>query len=388
MIETLLPNDLQTKNDYCKNDEVFIPYEVEQARSMPEFQRFILNHYLLTAYAKSYFDNEGHEKTMESAREIDETAEPLNSKTYGKLKRSIYRGYRSARKINRQSIKQRQRQEKILNKPKISLSIFDITTVFGVLSVLFFISGYLYNRAFFGFFGIEVSKFFTINDYLSTSIDEIYYLIISIVIGIIFNYFWWSPEYRESRLKMSKKRLLFEDFPFLLTIFLISFVAILSLVFDFPGKYIIRGFTLFILFQIFMVRFSYIFEKFSFSPMIFLVISFFFIFIIFGALHNGQMIKSYTVNVPNKYTIKLESSLKMNLKELYFLGTNSKYSFFYNHKTQKSVIIPNKFVKNISISQEVEKGFMKTLKILIEFHRDGIKALLKITRSHLSIIFF
>ncbi len=377
VVGTLLPDDFSTTSVSSEYDQIFVPYEAQQARRMPELQKYLLNHYQLTAFVKSYVDEDQSKKLIEKAKEIDGTIQPLNSKTYGKLRKNLYKEYRTIKKLYKQNIKLKRNQEKIFNRQIINLSITDVKTVFGVLSVLFFVNGYLYNRVFFGFFGIEVSKFFSISDYISTSIDKIYSIIIPLLISVVVNYFWWSSEYRESRRKMSKKRLAFEDAPFFLIIGTTFIGAIFSLFFDLPAKHILRGFVLFLLFQYLISKVSYLFKNQFFYHTVFSYIFLFFIFIIFGALDDGEMIQKYYAENNTKYTIELESSLKIDMQELYFLGANSKYSFFYNHKKEKSYAIPNKFIKKFSINQESTKGLLNSLKTLIQLLKKENNILIK-----------
>ena len=69
---------------------------------------------------------------------------------------------------------------------KIDISTSEIAVLISAASPLFFISGYLYNYLLLGEFGVDVSKFFTLSDYISSSISRIGYTFSATVWGTIF----------------------------------------------------------------------------------------------------------------------------------------------------------------------------------------------------------
>ena len=55
----------------------------------------------------------------------------------------------------------------------IDFSLEKLTLFLPLISLLFIFAGYIYTRCIYGYFGIEVDQFFSLNDYLSSSIEEI-----------------------------------------------------------------------------------------------------------------------------------------------------------------------------------------------------------------------
>ncbi len=68
---------------------------------------------------------------------------------------------------------------------KIDFNLSDIVGAIGVISALFVISGYLYTRILLGAFGIDVSLFFSLTDYLAASIEQIRYAAFSTVFALV-----------------------------------------------------------------------------------------------------------------------------------------------------------------------------------------------------------
>lgn len=58
---------------------------------------------------------------------------------------------------------------------KIEIAAKEIVALLSIVSSFFLISGYLYNRLLFEEFGIDVSKFFTLSDYIASSVSQIGY---------------------------------------------------------------------------------------------------------------------------------------------------------------------------------------------------------------------
>lgn len=101
---------------------------------------------------------------LEQAHKINPKVLPLESKDLPTIRRSVKTDIRKVRGI----ISDR-------NTFKISLSLKNAGTIIPVVSSVFLISGYLYNRFLLGEFGIEVSKYFTLSDYMASSIESIRY---------------------------------------------------------------------------------------------------------------------------------------------------------------------------------------------------------------------
>jgi hypothetical protein len=86
---------------------------------------------------------------------------------------------------------------------KVDFTLSDLSALIGFMSAVFVISGYLYTHYFYSMFGMDVSLFFTISDYLAASIEQIRYGAISAGLGLfsfMINLRWTSMQ---SRLQLS-----------------------------------------------------------------------------------------------------------------------------------------------------------------------------------------
>ena len=57
---------------------------------------------------------------------------------------------------------------------------------FSIPSVIFVISGYLYTSIVYGYFGIDVSQFFTLGDYLAGSINQIWFPLFALAVYLVY----------------------------------------------------------------------------------------------------------------------------------------------------------------------------------------------------------
>lgn len=91
-------------------------------------------------------------------------------------------------------IKLERERDRIEKAPKLEITSQGTAIVITLFSVLFFITGFIYNQIFLGYFGIDLSNFYSIADYLSSSASKIYYALLSVIASLILALFLY-PEF-------------------------------------------------------------------------------------------------------------------------------------------------------------------------------------------------
>ena len=76
--------------------------------------------------------------------------------------------YKHERKDLIKTLKLERERDRIEKAPKIEITSQGTAIVITLFSVLFFITGFIYNQLFLGYFGINLSNFYSIADYLSS----------------------------------------------------------------------------------------------------------------------------------------------------------------------------------------------------------------------------
>ena len=74
-------------------------------------------------------------------------------------------------------------EKKVIVKP-VKITSSHVGFVASIFTTLFVLSGFLYNKLFFAYFGLAVSDFFTVSDYLGSSVDVISVTFIATMIGV------------------------------------------------------------------------------------------------------------------------------------------------------------------------------------------------------------
>ncbi len=74
---------------------------------------------------------------------------------------------------------------------KINMNVSEVASLFILLPVLLLVAAYLYTSKYFGHFGIEVSDFFVVSDYLSVAIQNIHAALIPCLIMLFLGLLMW-----------------------------------------------------------------------------------------------------------------------------------------------------------------------------------------------------
>ena len=162
---------------YTDNRELY-DEEYSCALSNKEFAEKYNTHLLLYKYylrdSLEYHSN--NRDKLELPEKLFDTSIPvLDREQIDSLSRDVKREYNKKTKEIKEKLeldKFRAEYEKI---PKIEITPNKLITVFSIFSILFICTGVIYNQLYLGYFGIELSKFFSVTDYISSSIDKIFF---------------------------------------------------------------------------------------------------------------------------------------------------------------------------------------------------------------------
>ncbi|MNF66348.1 hypothetical protein D3C84_481380 [compost metagenome] len=102
---------------------------------------------------------------------------------------SIKTDLKAVKKCYRTAVAEKVEDEKqrIIGIIEVTASDFGLAISF--FSLLLLVGGFLYNKFILGYFGYSVGDFFTASDYVSSSIDVLFIVLISCLLGMV-SYFW------------------------------------------------------------------------------------------------------------------------------------------------------------------------------------------------------
>jgi hypothetical protein len=232
-----------------------------------------------------------------------------------------------------------------------------------IISILWLFAGYFYLSNYYGYFGIEVNKYFSINDYVMASIDNL----VSISVMVILNFAYM--EYAIRRDKVSTKDYYkgwrfkgkyVKDKFLLFSIILYILILIIIKLFK-PEMHSIQYFLYLIIFMMIWLEvgnhfhasnyFKDIIVKIS-SPYIYHTIAFIIPFSLLYLFFTAKFSASYIAEIGNdkKIIIRMSEDNDKSIREysnFLIIGTNSAYYFLYDKKLKRATIVPIKSIKNI-----------------------------------------
>jgi len=349
-------------NDFEEMNMLFISYEKEALIEKAQIKELIINNFLLEAYYASLYDKKKKEEYFNVLREYDSEAKPLEKNDFIKLNRKIIKNNSTIKSEYKLHIKQAKEIEKIQQTEPLDLSFNDIKAFLGIASILFLISGFFFNWIYLGRFEIKISYYFSIQDYISSSLDELAKLIIAFIASIVYGFIWWSPSYLERIKKMTKRRLFFEDFPMNIFPILFPIIAAIQIMLDGPQKYTFLGITAFIIYLEFSSKLYRFFKKPFITFLAIFYVGFYCTFVIGPTMDKADNIIKHPNEHNNNYEITLNSKDLYDTSNTYLLTANSNYVFLYDRKKNNSVIIPKSEVKFIRNKNIVKKNIFDKLK--------------------------
>lgn len=157
------------------------------------FQKFdvskvLSRYYALTAF---YYSCGGSclflseiEENNSKALSLDAACKPLTIACVNNLDKEVSVGLK--RNEQRNKVVRKDVIGRAVDKitPKVEINSGNISFVISISVSLFVVTGYFYNKFYLGYFGIEVSDFYTLGDYLSSSLDKISLAIYPAIIAV------------------------------------------------------------------------------------------------------------------------------------------------------------------------------------------------------------
>jgi len=283
------------------------------------------------------------DKYYKKATEISESIPRLERKGFTQLNKEIQKEYRKSKKELNKQTKEFIAEATYEILPRIEISTSHISFIFSISATIFLLTGYLYNRFYLGHFGIEVSHFFTISDYISSSIDKIYIACIASIIGI-FTYVGGMLSRIKNEVKFSQYESEYKasDSYIVILVVGISFLTVWSFYKGVPGKFgLLSMLILFVLMGIYhRLPVEKLIKNSIYVSIICVAIIYFCVHIFWDVTKNIEKTSHMKPENLNKYTFSFKKPGSNCFNKLIFLSANSNYIFFYDKEKNKSYIMP------------------------------------------------
>ncbi|MDS1873096.1 hypothetical protein [Vibrio vulnificus] len=315
----------------------------------------IADYHRVTAYYFSYNDSynlntEHIKEAMCQAKEVLESAERLSDSSFSNLVKIVKKDTNLLRKRVRASNKLKIEREKldIMSPIKITSSHFSVSLT--LISTLFIISGFVYTKSFFYWFGINVGDFYSVQDYLASSIDVISSTALSAFIGLLSLSYGLSQalndELHDGQFDVKEKR---RDYvwPFILTTSILGLAASVYFTGRWPSILVFPIVFALLMYTYFKIPIWKFVENKVTVGTVCLVVAFFF-------MHLGFRIKDNVENVlldeyEPIYSIKLQSKYEQ-YSQMSYLTSNSNFVFLVDTQTKEVVVLPKSSITSYKIN--------------------------------------
>lgn len=195
--ESLIQKYSEFKGEYQKNKND-IDFFIETALKSHHIRKTVETHFLVRNYSSiQKKDEKASEYYLSLAKKYNPEASSINTKQLFELDKEV----RKQAKTLENEIADREAF-------KISLSLAKAGVLVSVASAFFLITGYLYNNFLLGHFRIEVSRYFSLSDYLASSIEGVRYSALATVVGLVSYFIGIHYESRKSysQIEVERKR--------------------------------------------------------------------------------------------------------------------------------------------------------------------------------------
>ncbi|MEZ9300339.1 hypothetical protein AB4168_17795 [Vibrio splendidus] len=300
--------------------------------------------YIYSNYGSLSLDAYRIEESMHKANRVIDGVEYLDKSGFSNLSKRVKEDKRLLKKSIRVANKLKIDREKweMIKPIKVTASHFSVSLTF--ISTLFLISGFVYTKSFFYWFGINVGDFYNVQDYLSSSIDVVSSTALSAVIGLagVCSGYYRSigDGLHDGQFNVDSKR---KDYviPFILVTACFGLVFSIYTSGRWPNIFIfpIALFFLIVIFN--KIPFLKLVENKPSVGIACLVVAMFF-------MHLGFTIKSNVENVildkyEPIYSIELQDQYKDH-SQMSYLTSNSNFVFLIDIETKEVVVLPKSSV--------------------------------------------
>ena len=323
--------------DKYKSAEHEVNVVVEQLESNKEIQMTIKTLCLIDAFVSDSTNAKGlAQHYLKRAKEIDPHVEPLQFNDLDKIRKETRKETKRLRNI-------------IADKEAVKLTINPtfISTAVVLASSLFLISGYLYDRYYLGAFGIDVSKYFVLADYLSSSIEALRYAAVAAISGLVWMFLGIHHTSRMSYAQIEYEHSIIKNQSILFVI-----IAVLSLLMGYVigGDQFYHGLLLFVIiisyFGIGEIAHKYFKEPIQ-AIFVMAFTTIFFSYLYYSAANTVYEMRHGSIKDLKKWEFTFSSNVQSDQDRLVLLAGNSGYFFFWDVKEKVSIIVPREGVVKI-----------------------------------------
>jgi hypothetical protein len=225
------------------------------------------------------------------------------------------------------------------------LKISDLQVFYLAIVAIFIFTGFIYNFFFFRLFNIKVEQFFTLQDYLNSSIEKVYLIVIALFFAVI-------SSHLARYIMREKQKFRHHRFVILLLYCIPVIIFIVGLLiltqYSKPSGYFLMSFAVYVIgdFVLFKIVFKGNHDSYS-RYFYFTVFVFYVLLIISTIIYDRNAVLHEPMHSLKNYRVHFVRDVNINPANCIILEANSSYFFFYNESLNKAYVIPKEGISYI-----------------------------------------
>lgn len=231
------------------------------------------------------------------------------------------------------------------NQSRFYLDIKDIQSLYLGFVMIFICTGFFYNLIFLRLFGIKCELFFTLQDYLSSSIEKVYLIFIAVLVASVSSH---VVRYllREKKYLLYHRLLLGALYAFPFFILILDIVLLKK--YDNPFGYYLLSLIIYIVIDYFLFRIIFKGNHESYAKFFFVTVFLLYLLILGSAIITDRnAIFKEPLNELKRYRIHFIDKVKLDQGPLVLLESNSSYYFFYNKQERRALIFQKNMIEYV-----------------------------------------
>ncbi len=303
---------------------------VAKAKRIDVITKSLVTFYELRALGFKVLEKEDEKtKYLKQARKLSAKARDLEIKDLYEIEKSV-----------RKQIKSTRGEIADRGALKIDVSLQHVGAILTVVSSLFLVTGFLYNRFLLGAFGIDVSQYFSLADYLASSIDKIRFAAFSALIATIALFLRIHYESRRLEIGFQSQGKKEKDYWLYFIIVVVTAGAIKS----YYDESILFYTQMQVLILVIGIYVSWPIAYRYFAKPVPTFFSMIFLFSFAGHMYAsiGMTIHKFNnsdIEDLRKYKLHLADGFSMDTNSLVVLSANNSYFFLYDVREKKAKIV-------------------------------------------------
>jgi hypothetical protein len=229
------------------------------------------------------------------------------------------------------------------------LKISDLQAFYFALTAIFICTGFVYNFFFFRLFHIKVEQFFTLQDYLASSIEKVYLIIVAILFAMMSSYL--ARYIIREKLKFLHHRFVIVMLYCIPAVIFITGMLML-MKYNEPSGYYLLSFAIYAGGDFIFFKIIFKGNHDSYSRYFYFTVFIFYVLLIASTvIHDRDSVLHKPMHSLKNYQVHFVRDIKINPENSIILEANDNFFFFYDKILNKAYVVPKDGISYIETTR-------------------------------------